>query len=235
MKLVGGILRKSELGAAMVAELFQLYAHYYAPTSLEVFARDLASKSYAIVVRDPQGRIRGFSTVAQSRIQSSIGTIEVLFSGDTVVDRSFWGEQTLPFTWIEEAGRIKAARRDVPLYWLLITKGHRTFRYLPGFAKAYYPGPALDLHGLRNEIGRQLFGERFEDRTGILRPDRDFPTALRPEFAGLDQARLGTSQVQAFLAQNPGHARGEELVCLCELGAENLRPRARVKFLKGMG
>jgi hypothetical protein len=235
LKLVGDILRQGELGDAIVAELFHLYARYYAPTTLAVFARDLASKSYSIVVRDPKGRIRGFSTVARFSMMSEAGEIEVLFSGDTVVERSFWGEQTLPFRWIEEAGRIKAERRDVPLYWLLITKGHRTFRYLPGFATAYYPGPALGLHGLRNEIAHRLFGDRFECRTGILRPDVDCPTALRPEFAGLDPARLGTSNVQAFLAQNPGHAQGEELVCLCELAAENLRPRARAQFLRGMG
>jgi hypothetical protein len=196
LKLVGDILRQGDLGDAIVAELFQLYARYYAPTSLAVFSRDLASKSYSIVVRDPQGRIRGFSTVARFSMMSVAGEIDVLFSGDTVVERSFWGEQTLPFRWIEEAGRIKAERQGVPLYWLLITKGHRTFRYLPGFAKDYFPGAAPSLR---------------------------------------DQARLGTPHVQAFLAQNPNHAQGEELVCLCELDAENLRPRARAQFLKGMG
>jgi hypothetical protein len=228
-------LRPGALGDAVVAELFELYASYYAPTSLAVFARDMASKSYTIVVRDPLGRIRGFSTVARFSMMTAAGEIGVLFSGDTVIERSFWGEQTLPFTWIEEAGRIKAERRDMPLYWLLITKGHRTFRYLPGFAKAYYPGPAPGLEHLRNEVAHRIFGERFDDRTGILRPDPDCPTALRPEFAGLDAARLGAPRVQAFLTQNPGHARGEELVCLCELRAENLRPRARAAFVRGLG
>lgn len=235
MKLVGGTLRKGQLGGAVAAEFFQLYARYYAPTSLEVFTRDLASKSYSIVVRDPQGRIRGFSTVAQVSMLSSVGEIEVLFSGDTVVDRSFWGEQTLPFTWIEEAGRIKSERPEVPLYWLLITKGHRTFRYLPAFTHAYCPSPDPDLAGLRDEIAQHLFGDRFDGHTGLLKPDPGCPTALRPEFSGLEPGRAGLPHVQTFLSQNPGHARGEELVCLCELSVENLRPRARAQFLKGMG
>jgi hypothetical protein len=197
MKLVGGTLRKGELGDALVAELFQLYANYYAPTSLEVFARDLASKSYSIVVRDPQGQIRGFSTVGHSSMLSSAGEIEVLFSGDTVVDRSFWGEQTLPFTWIEEAGRIKSLRPEVPLYWLLITKGHRTFRYLPGFAYAYAPGPGSDLLGLRDEIAHHFFGDRFDGRTGILKPDLGCPTALvnlstSPHIVGFSARVRGT-------------------------------------------
>ncbi|NJM84547.1 MAG: hypothetical protein HC844_20805 [Tabrizicola sp.] len=235
MKLTGSILRQSDFGAALTAELYQIYAAYYAPTSLAMFARDLASKAYAIIVRTPDGRVCGFSTVARLRISAEGREVEVLFSGDTVVERPHWGEQTLPFRWIEEAGRIKSERPDVPLYWLLITKGHRTFRYLPGFAKTYCPGPHQNLRALRDAIAGQVFGGRFDARTGILRPDPDCPTALRPEFAGLDAARIDNPHVRAFLSQNPGHAGGDELVCLCALSAENLRPRARRQFLKGMG
>jgi hypothetical protein len=235
LKLTGDILRRDAFDHSLTDELYQLYARHYAPTSREVFAKDLASKSYCIVVREAQGRICGFSTVAQFGMRTATGKFEVLFSGDTVVDRPYWGEQTLPFKWIEEAGRIKAQRPDVPLYWLLVTKGHRTFRYLPGFAKFYYPGPDPRLQGLGPVIARQAFGDRFDARTGVLRPDPGCPTALRPEFVGLDAARVGNPHVQAFLLLNPGHARGEELVCLCELSADNLRPRARAQFLKGMG
>jgi hypothetical protein len=235
LKLIGDILRRDAFDDALTTELYQLYAGHYTPTSPKVFARDLASKSYCVVVRDPQDRIRGFSTVAQFSMPTATGAIEVLFSGDTVIDRPYWGEQTLPFKWIEEAGRIKANQPAVPLYWLLITKGHRTFRYLPGFAKTYHPGPDPGLRGLGSEIALRTFGRRFDARTGVLRPDPGCPTALRPEFAGLDAARVGNPHVQAFLLQNPGHARGEELVCLCELSADNLRPRARAQFLKGMG
>lgn len=235
MRLTGSILRQGDMGAELTEELFRLYADYYAPVSLSVFARDLAGKAHCVIVRDATGRICGFSTVARMQVRTAAGLVEVLFSGDTVVSRDHWGEQTLPSTWIEEAGRIQAEAPDRPLYWLLITKGHRTFRYLPGFAKAYCPGPDAGLRALRNEIAAQVFGDRFDPGSGVLRPDPDCPTALRPEFAGLDAARLGNPHVQAFLAQNPGHGRGEELVCLCPLSAENLRPKARRWFLRGAG
>lgn len=234
MKLEASILRRDRIDATLASELYRLYARYYAPTLPEMFARDLADKTYCVVLRDAAARLCGFSTVARLRVPFGGGEAEVLFSGDTVVDQAYWGEQTLPFRWIEEAGRIKAEEPERPLYWLLITKGHRTFRYLPGFARSYCPGVAADLTGLRNRISLSRFGDRFDGRSGILRPDPGCPTALRTEFAGLDAARRSNPHVRQFLALNPGHARGDELVCLCELSVENLRPRARRQFLKGM-
>lgn len=237
MDLSGKAVAVPDIDAAMIRALFSLYATYYAPTDETAFRRDLARKSYCIILSDGAGRVCGFSTVARRDLMTTVGAVTVLFSGDTVIDRAHWGEQTLPFTWIEAAGRIKADRPHLPLYWLLITKGHRTYRYLPAFAQVFHPqnggDPALCI--LAGDIAAQMFGDRFDPDRGVLRPDPDCPTALRPEFAGLDPGRQARLQVQAFLARNPGHARGEELVCLCELSVANLRLRARRHFLKGMG
>jgi hypothetical protein len=40
--------------------------------------------------------------------------------------------------------------------------------------------------------------------------------------------------VAFFLASNPGYAAGDELLCITELCAENLRPHARKHFLEGL-
>jgi hypothetical protein len=41
--------------------------------------------------------------------------------------------------------------------------------------------------------------------------------------------------VRYFLQRNPGHVRGEELVCLTEMEASNLRRGARSAFREGIG
>jgi hypothetical protein len=237
MRLNARIVAKPDLGKVLMGDLFALYARYYSPVDSTVFAADLARKSYCITLTDDQGQVCGFSTVQHLSLQTSSGEIAVLFSGDTVIDRPWWGEQTLPFAWIEQAGRIKAQSPETPLYWLLITKGHRTFRYLPAFAKLYHPqmNTTESLRDLTEEIATQVFGSRFDQTRGVLCPDVTCPTALRPEFHGLDVAHSQNPQVQFFVSQNPGYALGEELVCLCELSAENLRPWALRQFRKGLG
>ena len=41
--------------------------------------------------------------------------------------------------------------------------------------------------------------------------------------------------VAYFLQCNPGYASGDELVCLCELSTDNMRPLTRRLFVQGMG
>ena len=183
----------------------------------------------------------GLAHAAAEHLPEAVGVVDgrrvrSLFSGDTIIEQAFWGEQTLPYRWIELAGQIKATDPDTPLYWLLISKGHRTYRYMPGFTYAYYPqskSAAPDnIAQVMRVLGQARFGAAFDATAGIVRPV-ELATRLRPEFDGMD----GTvrNRHAAFFAQaNAGYAQGDELLCLCELSAENLRPRARAQFLKGM-
>jgi hypothetical protein len=45
-------------------------------------------------------------------------------------------------------------------------------------------------------------------------------------FAGLGGLAVLAVYVAFFLSRNPGHAAGDELVCLTELSPANLTPRA---------
>ena len=127
------------LSAARTAELYALYARYYGGTSPELFARDLAEKDHILLLEDEHGRTRGFTTLKILPFSHEGQTGRALFSGDTIIDHRYWGEQTLPLAWCELAGRLKAQQPDTPLYWLLIVKGDRTYRYLNAFSKNYYP------------------------------------------------------------------------------------------------
>ena len=53
------------------------------------------------------------------------------------------GEQALVGAFCHFAGGLKARDREAPLFWFLISKGHRTYRYLSLFAHRYYPNPAV--------------------------------------------------------------------------------------------
>jgi hypothetical protein len=78
-------------------------------------------------------------------------------------------------------------------------------------------------------LARDRFGDAYDEAAGVLR----FPQSLghlRAEFADVPAAHRRLPEVAYFLERNPGYARGEELVCLCELSTGNLRPMARRAF-----
>src|SRR5205814_4782134 len=122
--------------------------------------------------------------------------------------------------------------------WLLISKGHRTYRYLSAFSRDYYPAPDKptppEMRDLMILLARDRFGDAYDCAAGVLR----FPQSqghLRAPYAHVSDAHQRLPEVDFFLAHNPGYAQGDELVCLCELAAENLQPIARRTFLGAAG
>ena len=181
-------------------------------------------------------RAAGFSTLAVYERTFEGAPVRVLFSGDTVVDESHWGQQALAFAWLRLAGALKAEQPGVPLYWLLISKGHRTYRYLPAFSRAFHPSPddagAGPLRALKDFLARDRFGADYDAATGVVR----FPESrghLRAPYADVPEAHLRLPEVAFFLAANPGYAQGDELVCVCELAEDRLQPIARRAFVAG--
>src|SRR5690606_30558377 len=98
--------------------------------------------------------------------------VRVLFSGDTVVERTDWGSPALAVEWLRFAGTIARAGAT-PLYWLLIVKGHRTYRFLPAFARRYVPHHELaespDERALLSALACEKFGAHFDAATGVVR------------------------------------------------------------------
>ena len=235
-RLTARVLRATDCDDALIDRLFALYQLYYDPTDRAVFERDFRAKTWVIVLSDPQGRDVGFSTIAERVDVVGARRIRSLFSGDTIIEQAFWGEQTLPYRWIELAGAIKAQEPDAPVYWFLISKGHRTYRYMPGFTYAHFPHAGgetpEEIAEIMRVLGQGTFGDAYDQQAGIVRAGH-MPTRLRAAFDGMDGT--GRNRHAAFFAAaNPGYAQGDELLCLCELSADNLRPRARAQFLKGL-
>ena len=216
--------------------MYALYERYYDSSSWALFARDLAGKDRVVVLRDETGALQGFSTLAIYERTFAGAPVRVLFSGDTVVDESHWGQQALAFAWLRLAGALNAERPEVPLYWLLISKGHRTYRYLPVFSRAFHPSPddagTGTLSALKDFLARDRFGADYDAATGVVR----FPESrghLRDRYADVPDAHLRLPEVAFFLKSNPGYAQGDELVCVCELAADRLQPIARRAFVAG--
>jgi hypothetical protein len=229
------ILAAQDITAALREDMFALYAAHYEACTPQRFARDLAGKNHVIVL-ESGGRLLGFSTAAHYGFQSSRGPVQVLFSGDTVIDRSAWGEQALSRSFARLGGALLARESGTPLYWLLISKGHRTYRYLSIFARDFFPragGGDAGLAQLAQEIAGARFGADYDAGAGVITFDES-QGHLKDDLAEVPQHIAARPEGAFFLARNPGYRRGHELVCLTQLTPANLRSVVRESFLSGM-
>ncbi len=235
-RLTGRLVTVERLGEGERREMFSLLDRYFVGVTPERFAADLEEKEWVILLEDRDcGRLAGFSTLMALRAEDDGTPVTALFSGDTIIDRDYWGARVLPRLWARDVLALAdRLRRGGRVYWLLICSGFRTYRFLPVFYREFHP--AFDrpfpsgLRALRDRFGREKFGDQYHPSGGVVRFHH--PTPLRSGVSELTAERLKDPHIAFFAAANPGHAAGDELVCLTELSADNLT-RAGRRMLSG--
>jgi hypothetical protein len=230
MRLRGQLVSAAAVTPAQREQMFALMDRHYENITRPAFAADLAEKQWVILLHDPPtGRLCGFST--QVLLQADVGgrPVTALFSGDTIVDRDRWGDSALAHVWGRMALALINALPGTELYWFLISKGYKTYRFLPVFFRDFYPrhdGPTpARARAVLDALGGHKYPERYDPAAGVVRaaPGQE---RLRPGLADVTADRLRDPHVRFFAAHNPGHARGDELCCLAPLTRANFTPAA---------
>jgi hypothetical protein len=118
---------------------------------------------------------------------------------------------------------------EAELYWFLISKGYKTYRFLPVFFHEFYPRPEAAMpawaKAIVDALGRFKYPTSYDPVTGVVQagPATD---RLRDGIADITLERLRDPAVRFFAARNPGFARGDELCCLAALTRANFTPAA---------
>lgn len=226
--LRGRLVERRSLEAVTTRAMFALLAAHFDGVDERTFESDLAAKNAAILLEDERGLLRGFSTLLVCESPALGKGATVVYSGDTIVERAWWGSDALPRTWIR-AVRALAPADGGALYWLLLTSGFRTYRFLPVFFRQFHPrhdAPRMpEAQAGLDGVARELFGARYDAATGIVRFDR--PQVLAAELLDVPERRRADPHVRYFLERNPGFVRGDELACLTAIRDDNLTPAGR--------
>lgn len=212
--------------------MHELMTAHYDSVPRERFDDDLSRKDEALLLLDEKESIRGFTTLAWNPA-GHLYEGDILFSGDTIIDRACWGTQELVRAFCRRAGEWKAANGR-SLFWFLISKGYRTYLYLPLFARRFHPHPDRHepmLEDLAGRVAERMFGECWKPAEGVIRFSNSHGH-LRRE---LSACRDHNPWAAFFLERNPAYASGEELVCITEMHEENLRRLALAAFRQGGG
>jgi hypothetical protein len=210
-----------------------IYLANYDASNEALFLHDLAGKQEVLLL-SADDRLVGFTTVRVFERDWRGARVCVVYSGDTVVERAHWGQQALAFAWIARMGALKREQPNVPLYWFLLVKGHRTFRYLPVFGRSFHPHwsePRDDLKALADLLALEMFPGDYNTATGVV----EFAESrghLRSDIAQPTPEELEREGVRFFFERNPGFSRGHELVCLCEIEERNMKPLTLRLFRK---
>jgi hypothetical protein len=221
----------AEIGEPLRTRMFDLMADHFLDAGRPMFDADLDEKDEVLLVEVEEGDLAGFTTFGYREMDTEAGSLLVVYSGDTILRRQDRDRSDLHAHWARHVFQL-VDRSTVPVWWLLICSGYKTFRYMPAFFRDYYPPVhAAGTHGdasmkrLRDTIASQWFGDRYDPERGVV----SVPGAstLRPGVADIDERRLADPRVAEFVRLNPGHAAGDELACVCRLARDNLTAAGR--------
>lgn len=229
MALQGEVKSTSNLSREDIERMFELMELHFDGMERERFDDDLQEKETVLLLRHPETNvIQGFSTSMCIDTEVNSQPVRAIYSGDTIINREYWGEKTLGSLWLRYVLKVQQECPDRRVFWFLISMGYKTYRLMRLFFKDYWPrhsGATPNFEqDLIDHLGKSKFGHNFRKTNGVV----SFGGArekLRCGVADVDEARRKDKDVAFFVHRNPGWIDGDELVCVAEIHPDNLRPR----------
>ena len=217
-QLISQTVARKQLDPVTVESMWELFSRYYENTSRDVFEQDLKPKHHVILLRDSGDRsLQGFGTLEVLDETIMGRRVKVIFSGDTVIDKAYWGQSALQWAFYLYIIKQKLKNPFRPVFWFLISKGYKTYLLLSRNFPHYWPRydratPAWH-KSLIDSLARKKFTEAWQPEKGILHfgERRDH---LKSGVAPIDEKLMIYPDIRFFAEKNPGHIDGDELCCL---------------------
>jgi hypothetical protein len=210
-----------QIDESLRREMYQLFEQYYSNTDFSRFSRDLFEKDHVFIFRErATGDLIGFSTIWRRCMSVAGRQASMIYSGDTVIRKDYWGRKFLQrrFFWYIVSSKFSAPWR--PLYWMLISKGFKTYlmmrRNFPVSYPNYLGAAPAELSAVMNEFYAAKFGADYNHESGNI-VFQQCLGAVRDEMAAPKARHLADPDVQYFLEKNPSYQDGVELACMAEI------------------
>jgi hypothetical protein len=232
--LVARTLAVASVDARTRDAAFALFRTSYENVSHERFERDFAEKQHVILLHDREnGILKGFSTVLVREIATARGPATVVFSGDTVIDREYWGQKQLQLAFTRLLTTLKLRAPARPLYWFLLSKGFRTYLLLANAFPRSVPRAGVhddpSMRATLDTLARERYGDQYEAAAGVVRYATPHER-VRGGVAPVTPDLLENRHVRFFVERNPDHADGVELACLADVRLLDVA-RAMLRFV----
>lgn len=228
-RIIADIVKVSDLNRKKIKNMFELMSRYYNNLTWENFIRDLKDKDDLVLIQDThQGKdeVGGFSTLKAVDITVEGEYITGIFSGDTIIDTNCRGgvvSQVQFLKYLFAAKKRAVTGRKV--YWILISKGYRTYRLIRSYFNRSYPNafehtPVFEKK-LIDAFGGATFPEYYSPKKSIIYSGKS-KDYLKDADIEITDGKLKNPDIAYFVKKNPGYMKGDELVCVAEVHLKNL-------------
>ena len=205
---------------------YRLLSQEFLGVSWHDFMRDFQEKDAVMILRKEhgEGEIVGWSTLMVLTLALPGAEVKGIFSGDTVVLPEYRSGTGLGVELSRYFMRVYEQFPQHIVYYILISKGWRTYKIMLFFFKEFSPrydqSASADDKAVMDAFGKKKYPHHYNPATGVVTFS---PQRLRPGSIDAIPMKVDV-HTQFFLRSNPGYLDGNELVCVARVSLDNFTP-----------
>jgi hypothetical protein len=220
-KLTASFQKIKRISIVQLLEMHKVFVQYYHNADLQTFITDMGEKTGVFLIQEKHSnRIVGFSTWSECELningQPAIG----IFSGDTVIEKQYWGNNELQKAFILRLFKMKIKNPKTPIYWLLISKGYKTYLLLTNNFPKHYPSYKknnIKLESVVDNYCQKLYPYAYNQEERLLNFGDSYQH-LKEHVAQISDDMTTTNpNIRHFTKLNPRWDKGVELPCVGEV------------------
>lgn len=220
-KVYAQTLSVDQVSQIEIERMYNIFSKYYTNHNKVQFVSDLLEKNHVILLRDTKNKsIQGFSTILKIDLQNYGFNGMGIFSGDTVLEKEYWGNKALGVAFLKYLWLEKIKSPFQPLYWFLISKGYKTYLLMANNFEIHFPRHEKKtpekIQSLMDMFYRSKYPQCYSLQDGII----NFNSAaccLKENVAQVTAELMRNPRVNFFVKRNPGWDKGNELACIAEM------------------
>lgn len=202
-------------------QMYDLFCHYYENHSFEQFLMDLSEKNDVILLQEKKTQtIQGFSTILKKEIIIEGKKTWAVFSGDTVLNKTFWGSPALGIQFLTYLWKLKIKCLNRPVYWFLISKGYKTYLLMANNFAQHYPRFEIPTPDFEKKLMKEFYSSKFSKsylaEKDLIVPQKD-SCKLKISVADISNELLKNPRIAFFQNRNPDWQKGSELCCIAKM------------------
>jgi hypothetical protein len=208
-KIVAHFRKIKKISISQLLEMHKIFVQYYHNADLQTFITDMGAKTGVIILQDKiENRIVGFSTWTEIEIMAGVKKALGVFSGDTVVEKKYWGNRELQKSFAK---------------LLLKTKGYKTYLLLTNNFPKHYPRHDknnIKLESIVDNYCQQLYPSAYNTTHRLLDFGDEYQH-LKGDVAAITQDMTESNpDIKHFEQLNPSWRQGTELPCVGEVSVD---------------
>jgi hypothetical protein len=151
------------------------------------------------------------------------------------MDSRYWGSKILQESFVKYLAQAKLRSPFEPLYWMLISKGYKTYLLARNNVAKCYPNAEthtpIRYQRLMDGFYRHKFGNAYDAARNHIAYE-SCHGAVKGEIAVPTPSDLRNGDIRFFVDHNPRYREGVELACLAEVRLSDLTIQFRKRFMR---